>query len=125
MAGNRVMLVEDEDGVRLLLRKIIEKQGGFEIVCESAGFSDAIVQFRRLLPDVVFMDIGIQGESGVECARIMTEIAPKTKIIFATAHAEYMPEAFELSGKALRCGAGGKNAESYRRTGPVRTGKGA
>ena len=96
MAENRVMLVEDEDGVRLLLRKIIEKQGGFEIVCESAGFSDAIVQFRRLLPDVVFMDIGIQGESGVECARIMTEIAPKTKIIFATAHAEYMPEAFEL-----------------------------
>lgn len=96
MMTDRVMIVEDESGVRLLLKKIIERHGGFEIAGESGSFSDAVVQFGKLRPDVVFMDIGIQGENGIECARIMTDMAPKTKIIFATAHTEYMSEAFEL-----------------------------
>lgn len=96
MTADRVMLVEDESSVRLLLKKMIERHGGFEIVGESERFSDAVVQFGRLKPDVVFMDIGIEGENGIECARVITDMEPKTKIIFATAHAEYMPEAFEL-----------------------------
>ncbi len=96
MTTDRVMLVEDEDGVRLLLKKIIEKHGGFTIAGECESFSEAVVQFGRLKPEVVFMDIGIKGENGIECARILTDMEPKTKIIFATAHAEYMPEAFEL-----------------------------
>lgn len=96
MTTDRVMLVEDESGVRLLLKKIIEKHGGFAIVGECESFSDAVVQFGRIKPEVVFMDIGIRGENGIECARILTDMEPKTKIIFATAHAEYMPEAFEL-----------------------------
>lgn len=96
MSIEKVMLVEDESGIRLVLRKIIERHGGFEIVGEADNFADAVVQFGRLKPDVVFMDIGIKGENGVECARIMTDLAPKTKIVFATAHAEYMSDAFEL-----------------------------
>ena len=96
MSTQKVMLVEDESGIRLILRKIIERHGGFEVVGESDNFADAVVQFGRLKPDVVFMDIGIRGENGVECARIITDLAPKAKIIFATAHAEYMSEAFEL-----------------------------
>ena len=96
MNMDKVMLVEDESGIRLVLRKIIERHGGFEIVGEADNFADAVVQFGRLKPDVVFMDIGIKGENGVECARIMTDLAPKTKIVFATAHAEYMSDAFEL-----------------------------
>ncbi len=96
MSVEKIMLVEDESGIRMVLRKIIERHEGFEIVGESDNFSDAVVQFNRLRPDVVFMDIGIKGENGIECAKIITDMAPKTKIIFATAHAEYMPQAFEL-----------------------------
>lgn len=92
----QVMLVEDEAGVRLLLRKIIEKQEGFQIVAECAELAEAVIAFRRHKPEVVFLDIGIKGQNGVECARILTDMDPKVKIIFATAHAEYMPEAFEL-----------------------------
>ena len=92
----KVMLVEDEGMIRQLLKKMIERHDGFTVVGECESFSDAVVQFGRLKPDVVFMDIGIKGENGIECARVMTDLAPKTKIIFATAHAEYMPEAFEL-----------------------------
>ena len=92
----RVMLVEDEAGIRLILRKIIEKHEEFEIVAECEELADAVIQFLRQKPEVVFLDIGIKGQNGVECARILTDLDPKVKIIFATAHAEYMSDAFEL-----------------------------
>ncbi len=91
-----VMLVEDEAGIRLILRKIIEKHQEFQVVAECGELAEAVIQFRRLKPGVVFLDIGIKGQNGVECAKILTDMDPKVKIIFATAHAEYMPEAFEL-----------------------------
>ena len=42
------------------------------------------------------MDIDLGGESGMDCAKTITELEPKTKIIFATAHSEYMANAFEI-----------------------------
>ena len=92
----KVMLIEDEEGMRLLLRKIIEKNEEFEITAECDALAESVILFRRHQPEVVFLDIGIRGESGIDCAKILTELDPKVKLIFATAHAEYMSEAFEL-----------------------------
>ncbi|HIR75706.1 MAG TPA: response regulator transcription factor [Candidatus Choladousia intestinipullorum] len=92
----KVMLIEDEEGMRLLLRKIIEKHKEFEIAAECDELAQSVILFQRTRPEVVFLDIGIKGQSGIDCAKILTELDPKVKIIFATAHAEYMPEAFEL-----------------------------
>ncbi len=91
-----VMLVEDEEGIRKLLNKIIEKKEGFEVVAESGSLTTAIKLFLKLKPEVVFLDIEIAGESGIECAKIIADLEPKTKIIFATAHSEYMSDAFEV-----------------------------
>jgi two-component system LytT family response regulator len=90
------MLIEDEASMRLLLRKIIEKHTEFQVVAECDELAQSVIEFRHQKPEVVFLDIGIKGQSGIECARILTDMDPKVKIIFATAHAEYMQEAFEL-----------------------------
>lgn len=92
----KVLLVEDEVGIRLLMKKIIEKQGGFETVGECDNMTDAIKSFSKLKPDVIFLDVELKGGSGIECAKIIADIEPKVKIIFATAHAEYMSTAFEV-----------------------------
>lgn len=92
----KVMLIEDEAGMRLLLRKAIEKHPQFRVVAECEDFASAIMEFRRQEPEVVFLDIGIRGENGIECARILADLDPKLKIVFATAHEEYRSEAFEL-----------------------------
>ena len=92
----KVLLVEDESGIRLLLRKIIEKNKEFQVVGETDNLTQAVTLFHRTKPDVVFLDIEISGASGLDCARIIADINPKTKIIFATAHAEYMSNAFEV-----------------------------
>ncbi len=90
------MLIEDEPGMRLLLRKIIERHPEFQVVAECDELGDAVIQFRRKSPEVVFLDIGIKGQNGIECARILCDLDPKVKMIFATAHEEYRSEAFEL-----------------------------
>lgn len=94
--GIKVLLIEDEAGIRLLMKKIIEKNQGFTVVGESDNMADALECFESLRPDVVFIDVEINGGSGIECAKQIADINPKTKIIFATAHAEYMQEAFEV-----------------------------
>ena len=92
----RVCIVEDEPGIRKLLRMIVEKQEGFTVAYESGDFASAISDFMKYKPEVVFMDIDLNGESGLECAKVMTELNPKLKVIFATAHSEYMANAFEI-----------------------------
>lgn len=92
----KVLLVEDEEGIRTLLRKIIERVDGFEVVGESDQMLGAISLFTKEKPEVVFLDIEINGGSGLECAKIIADLDPKTKIIFATAHNEFMSNAFEV-----------------------------
>ena len=92
----KIMLIEDEPEIRKILRKIIEKQDGFEVVAESGSFAEAMTEFSRYKPDVAFVDIDLGGESGLDCAKILTELNPKVKIVFATAHSEYMANAFEI-----------------------------
>lgn len=92
----KVMLIDDEPEIRKLLHKMVEKQPDYQVVAQCADFSGAVVEFTKYRPDVIFMDIDLNGESGMECAKVLTELNPKLKVIFATAHSEYMANAFEI-----------------------------
>lgn len=91
-----VMVVEDEEHIRDILKKMIERNEGFKVVASCDNFASAVSDFLRLRPEVVFMDIDLKGESGLECAKAITEVSPKVKVVFATAHSEYMANAFEI-----------------------------
>lgn len=92
----KVMVIEDEPEIRRLLIKMIEKKEGFTVVCEADSNMQAVSLFTQNRPQVVFVDVDLNGENGLECAKVLTEIDPKVKIIFATAHSEYMANAFEI-----------------------------
>ena len=92
----KVMLVDDEPHIRMILRKVIEKKDEFQVVSECDTMADALIAFHQYEPEVIFMDIEIKGSSGIDCAKVISELKPNTKIIFATAHSEYMSNAFEL-----------------------------
>lgn len=92
----KVMLVEDDSEIRKILKRMIEKQEGVQVVSDCGDFAGAITDFSKYRPEVVFMDIDLNGENGLDCAKIMTELDPKVKIIFATAHSEFMANAFEI-----------------------------
>ena len=91
-----MLIVDDEEGIRTIIKKILEKSGGFEVVGDTDNGEEAIGIFKERRPEVVFFDVQMPGFNGIECAKVLTDIDPKTIIIFATAHAEYMSEAFQL-----------------------------
>jgi len=92
----KVMIIEDEPQIRMLIRKIIEKQDGFEVVAEAEDFAGAVTEYTKYKADVVFADIDLNGESGLECVKVLLALNPKLKVVFATAHSEYMANAFEI-----------------------------
>ena len=92
----KVMLIDDEQEIRKLLHKMVEKQPDYQVVAECGDFAGAVAEFARYKPDVVFVDIDLNGEDGLNCARVLTELDPRLKVIFATAHSEYMANAFEI-----------------------------
>lgn len=94
--SKRVMIADDDIGMRLVLRKAMEKSGDFTILGEAEDGAAALRLFEALRPEVVFLDVEMPGMTGVECAKRIADIEPKTIIVFATAHQEYMPEAFEV-----------------------------
>jgi len=92
----RILIADDDAGMRMIVRKLIERADDYVLVGEAENGEELLALFDEERPEVVFMDVEMPGLTGVECARIIQDKAPKTVIIFATAHEEYMSDAFEV-----------------------------
>jgi two-component system, LytTR family, response regulator len=92
----KILIADDDQGMRLVLKKVIEKNSGFEIIGEAEDGITALNLADSSKPDIIFMDIEMPELNGIECAKRILDINPKTIIIFATAHEEYMQDAFEV-----------------------------
>ncbi len=92
----KVLLADDDEGMRLVLRKLVQKTDGFTLCGEATNGRDALALFERERPQVVFLDVEMQPVNGVECAREIHDTDPRVYILFATAHEAYMKEAFEV-----------------------------
>lgn len=96
MEDLRVLIADDDIGMRTIMRKIVDKVDGFLLVAEAADGRTALELAEKLKPHVVFLDVEMPEMSGVECARAIQDLDPGMIIIFATAHEGYMGEAFEV-----------------------------
>ena len=92
----KILIGDDEAGMRMILRRAIEKTEGFEIVGEGEDGLSVLSLVEKLKPDVIFLDVEMPKMNGIDCAKKIIDINPKTIIIFATAHSEYMSDAFQL-----------------------------
>lgn len=92
----RILIADDDSGMRLVMRKLIEKTGGFELVGEAENGRELIDLNNKLQPQVILLDVEMPVMTGVECAKIIQDVNPKTILVFATAHEKYMGDAFEV-----------------------------
>jgi two-component system NarL family response regulator len=67
--------------LREALRAILEAAGDIELVAEAGTGAEALELARKLVPDVVVMDIGLAGMSGIEATRRMLAENPGIKVL--------------------------------------------
>jgi PAS domain S-box-containing protein len=82
-----VLVVEDADGVRVLGRRMLERQGYTVLVAANAD--EALELFEQSPSiDVLLTDIVMPGASGPELTRRLVERRPALKVIYMSAHTE-------------------------------------
>ena len=92
----KVIIADDEEGMRLIERKMIAKVEGFELIGEATDGEELLALVEKHHPQVVFLDVEMPRKTGVECAKVIQDTDPSTILIFATAHDQYMGDAFEV-----------------------------
>jgi signal transduction histidine kinase len=80
----KVLVVDDDESVRRLCRRILQRAEGFELVGEASGGQEAIDLVPQLLPDVIVMDIEMPGMSGVEATRALKQSHPDIPVLAHT-----------------------------------------
>jgi len=84
--GNKLLIVDDQYGIRLLLHEIFKKEG-YEVFQAANGFQ-AIDIVIKDCPDLVILDMKIPGMDGVEILKRIKEINKEIKVILMTAYGE-------------------------------------
>ena len=89
----RIIIVDDEEPARLLLREYLTDLDDVEIIAECANGFDAVKAITESKPDLVIIDIQMPKLNGFEVLELIEE---PLAIIFATAYNQYAVKAFEV-----------------------------
>jgi DNA-binding NarL/FixJ family response regulator len=81
----RVMIVEDDESYRRVLRIMAETVDGLEVVAEAGTAEEALAMIDGVKPDLVLMDVRLPGMSGLEGAERMRRVAPEAQIVLMSA----------------------------------------
>jgi len=85
----RLMIVDDHEVVRMGLRAALEVEPDFTVVAEAGSGKDALAQARAYQPDIVLMDVRMDGGTdGIEACRDIRSELPATKVLMLTSFAE-------------------------------------
>lgn len=77
----RVLVVDDHDIVREGLRAMLESKGGIEVIGEAGDGEQAIIEARRLKPDVILMDLEMPRKNGISAIHDIIAEQPDARIL--------------------------------------------
>ena len=97
----RVLVVDDFETFRQFTHRALAKCPNL-VICEVADGLHAVHKAKELQPDLILLDVGLPTLNGVEAARQIRKLAPKSKIIFVT-----QEPSVEVVQQALDMGAWG------------------
>jgi two-component system LytT family response regulator len=96
MTPIKILIADDDAGMRLVMRRLVEQAEGYALAGEASDGAELIRLYDEHRPEVVLLDVEMPELSGIECARAIQDRDPRTVLVFATAHEEYMASAFEV-----------------------------
>ncbi|RPI05702.1 MAG: response regulator [Ignavibacteriae bacterium] len=83
--GSTILVVDDEDMHRLILKRLLEKKG--YTVLDAANGAEGLEVMRTLKVDLAIVDLEMPVMDGLEFTRWVKDITPEFPVIIITAHA--------------------------------------
>lgn len=84
----KIIVADDHKIVRDGLRTLIEKENGMEVIAEAEDGRSAVKLTKKLLPDIVIMDITMPDLNGIDATRAIFEEASGVKVVALSMHSD-------------------------------------
>ena len=74
----RILIADDDAGMRTVMRKLVERAEGYALAGEASDGEELLALYDSERPDVVLMDVEMPKIDGVECAKIIQDRNPRS-----------------------------------------------
>ena len=97
----RIVLIDDDQLVCMSLKTILEADESIEVAAIGNDGAEALTLYKKYVPDVLLMDIRMQGMNGTEALEELLKEYPDVKVLFLTTFLDdaYIVKALELGAK--------------------------
>jgi two-component system chemotaxis response regulator CheY len=103
----RILLADDSPAIRRCLRGLLDQQADWLVCDEAANGKEAVERFRKVKPDLIVLDFQMPEMNGLDAARHIAKLSPKTPILMVTIHLSK-----QLSEEARKAGFRGACAKT-------------
>lgn len=101
-AQPRILIADDFQDVRMLLRLQLQRTGRFEVVGEAANGEEAVARATELQPDVVLLDMSMPRMDGLEALPLIRDAVPGVHVLVLSGFDEG-----SMAQRAIELGADG------------------
>ena len=97
----KVMIVDDHALIRTGLKQLLEFGDDIEVIASATNGSECLQLLENCAPDIIFMDVKMQGITGIETTKIISKKYPNIKVVILTIYddTEYVTEAVQAGAK--------------------------
>jgi DNA-binding NarL/FixJ family response regulator len=96
-----ILLADDFEPWCRFVCSMVQKEPQLHVICYASDGLEAVQKAEVLKPDLILLDIGLPKLNGIDAARQIRKLAPKSKILFLT-----QESSADVVQEALRFGAG-------------------
>ena len=107
--ATRILIADDDVTIRLLLRRLLEQQPGWQVCGDASTGAEAIAKVEQLNPDVVVMDLSMPVMTGLQAAPAIARAHPRLPMLLISVQEVSRQLAWEARNAGYR-GAVTKNS---------------
>lgn len=96
-----VVIVEDDESLRMITTRIVERECGYRVVAEARDGAEGVELVKAHAPDVVILDLGMPVMDGYTALPLILEAVPTTAVVVYSGRAPEEAESRCIEGGAF------------------------